>query len=67
MENPTDEDIKPARSAKELTQSGVVEKAGVSQPLVARLESADVDPTVDTLSVSFQSSTNRILTWMRKI
>jgi predicted transcriptional regulator len=49
MEIPTGEDIRAARTDKELTQSELAEKAGVSQPLIARIESDDVDPTVDTL------------------
>jgi predicted transcriptional regulator len=49
MEIPTGEDIRAARSDKELTQSELAEKAGVSQPLIARIESNDVDPTIDTL------------------
>lgn len=49
MQIPTGEDIRAARLKKELTQSELAEKAGVSQPLIARIESSDVDPTVDTL------------------
>lgn len=49
MQIPTGEDIRAARLKKGLTQSKLAEKAGVSQPLIARIESSDVDPTVDTL------------------
>lgn len=49
MQIPTGEDIRAARLKKGLTQSELAEKAGVSQPLIARIESSDVDPTVDTL------------------
>jgi predicted transcriptional regulator len=49
MQIPTGEDIRAARKSNELTQSELAEKAGVSQPLIARIESDDVDPTTDTL------------------
>lgn len=49
MQIPTGEDIKAARENKDLTQSELAERAGVSQPLIARIESNDVDPTIDTL------------------
>ncbi|WP_240730019.1 helix-turn-helix domain-containing protein [Halalkalirubrum salinum] len=49
MQIPTGEDIRAARNNNELTQSELAEKAGVSQPLIARIESGDVDPTIDTL------------------
>lgn len=49
MQIPTGEDIRAARKNKGLTQSEVAERAGVSQPLIARIESNDVDPTIDTL------------------
>lgn len=49
MQIPTGEDIKAVRESSGLTQSKLAEKAGVSQPLIARIESNDVDPTIDTL------------------
>lgn len=49
MELPTGDDIRTARKEKGLTQSELAEHAGVSQPLIARIESDDVDPTIDTL------------------
>jgi predicted transcriptional regulator len=49
MQIPTGEDIRAARKDKGLTQSELAERAGVSQPLIARIESDDVDPTIDTL------------------
>lgn len=49
MQIPTGADIRAARESKGLTQSELAEKAGVSQPLIARIESDDVDPTIDTL------------------
>lgn len=49
MQIPTGEDIRAARKNKGLTQSELAEQAGVSQPLIARIESNNVDPTIDTL------------------
>jgi predicted transcriptional regulator len=49
MHVPNPRDIRSARKYKSLTQSELAERAGVSQPLVARIEGNDVDPTIDTL------------------
>jgi len=49
MQIPTGKDIKKSREDNGLTQSELAERAGVSQPLIARIESNDVDPTIDTL------------------
>lgn len=49
MQIPTGEDIRATRQNKGLTQSELAKRAGVSQPLIARIESNDVDPTIDTL------------------
>ncbi|MDL0136996.1 helix-turn-helix domain-containing protein [Halobacterium salinarum] len=49
MELPTGDDIRTVRKDKGLTQSELADQAGVSQPLIARIESDDVDPTIDTL------------------
>jgi predicted transcriptional regulator len=49
MQIPTGDDIRSARLNKELTQTELANRAGVSQPLIARIEGADVDPTIDTL------------------
>jgi len=49
MQIPTGKDIKKSRKDNGLTQSKLAERAGVSQPLIARIESNDVDPTIDTL------------------
>jgi predicted transcriptional regulator len=49
MELPTPEDLKQRRNRLELTQSTLAEMAGVSQPLIARIEGDDVDPRLSTL------------------
>ncbi|MCD1294248.1 transcriptional regulator [Methanocella sp. CWC-04] len=49
MELPTPESIKKRRMKLGLTQSALAEKANVSQPLIARIESGDVDPRLSTL------------------
>ena len=41
--------MKAWRHAKELTQAGLAEKMGVSQPNIAALESGRFTPSVDTL------------------
>ena len=49
MQIPTGEDVRAARNNKGMTQAELAERACVSQPLIARIESNDVDPTIDTL------------------
>jgi predicted transcriptional regulator len=49
MELPTPQDLRERRKALELTQSSLAERAGVSQPLIARIEGGDVDPRLSTL------------------
>lgn len=49
MELPTPESIKKKRVKLGLTQSELAERAGVSQPLIARIESGDVDPRLSTI------------------
>jgi predicted transcriptional regulator len=49
MQLPTPEDIKKRRNELGLTQSGLAKRAGVSQPLIARIESGDVDPRLSTV------------------
>lgn len=49
MELPTPESIKKRRVKLGLTQSALAEKANVSQPLIARIESGDVDPRLSTV------------------
>ena len=49
MELPTPEDLRERRTALDLTQSELAERADVSQPLIARIEGGDVDPRLSTL------------------
>jgi predicted transcriptional regulator len=49
MELPTSQDLRERRTALDLTQSALAEMAGVSQPLIARIEGGDVDPRLSTL------------------
>lgn len=49
MDLPTGEDIASARTSRGLTQSDLAQRADVSQPLIARIESGDVDTTLSTL------------------
>jgi predicted transcriptional regulator len=49
MQVPTGEEIQKARKANGLFQSAVAEEAGVSQPLVSRVENGDIDPRLSTL------------------
>ena len=49
MELPTPQDLRERRTSLELTQSELAEMAGVSQPLIARIEGGDVDPRLSTL------------------
>ncbi|MHC1593019.1 MAG: CBS domain-containing protein [Methermicoccaceae archaeon] len=46
---PSPEDIKKKRKELKLTQSELAKLAGVSQPLVARIEAGNVDPRRSTL------------------
>jgi len=49
MELPTSQDLRERRTSLDLTQSALAEMAGVSQPLIARIEGGDVDPRLSTL------------------
>ncbi len=49
MSLPTPADLKERREELELTQSELADAADVSQPLIARIESDDVDPRLSTL------------------
>ncbi|WP_406657078.1 CBS domain-containing protein [Methanolobus sp. ZRKC2] len=49
MQLPTPEELKDKRTELGLTQSDLAKRAGVSQPLIARIESGDVDPRLSTL------------------
>jgi predicted transcriptional regulator len=46
---PTPQDLRERRDGLELTQADLAERAGVSQPLIARIEGGDVDPRLSTL------------------
>jgi predicted transcriptional regulator len=49
MNLPTAQDLRTRREELDLTQSELAERAGVSQPLIARIEGGDVDPRLSTL------------------
>ncbi|MCD4703498.1 MAG: CBS domain-containing protein [Methanosarcinaceae archaeon] len=49
MQLPTPEGLKQKRVELGLTQNGLAMRAGVSQPLIARIEAGDVDPRLSTL------------------
>jgi len=52
---PTPEDFKKLRLELDLTQHDLATRAGVSQPLIARIESGDVDPRLSTLHKIFNA------------
>lgn len=49
MDLPTPQDLRERRTNLGLTQSELADRAGVSQPLIARIEGGDVDPRLSTL------------------
>lgn len=55
MNLPTPEDLKKKRTELHLTQNELAKRAGVSQPLIARIESGDVDPRLSTLRKIFNA------------
>ncbi|RLG21147.1 transcriptional regulator [Methanosarcinales archaeon] len=46
---PSPEDLRRKRHELHLTQSEVAKMAGLSQPMIARIESGDVDPRLSTI------------------
>ncbi len=52
---PSPDDIKKLRLELNLTQHMLASRAGVSQPLIARIESGDVDPRLSTLHKIFNA------------
>ncbi|HXW99228.1 MAG TPA: CBS domain-containing protein [Methanomicrobiales archaeon] len=50
MHIPTSEEIRARRMALGLTQTDLAKKAGISQSMIARIESGSVDPRVSTLT-----------------
>ena len=52
---PTPGDLKKMRLELNLTQHDLATRAGVSQPLIARIESDDVDPRLSTLRKIFNA------------
>lgn len=49
MELPTPAELREARRARGLTQAELASEAGVSQPLLSRIENHDVDPRLTTV------------------
>lgn len=52
---PTSEDLKKMRHEMNLTQNELASRAGVSQPLIARIEAGDVDPRLSTMRRIFNA------------
>ncbi len=52
---PTPADLKKLRTDLHLTQHELASRAGVSQPLIARIEAGDVDPRLSTLRKIFNA------------
>ncbi len=52
---PTPADLKKIRTDLGLTQHELASRAGVSQPLIARIEAGDVDPRLSTLRKIFNA------------
>lgn len=52
---PTPQDLRERRTDLGLTQAELADRAGVSQPLIARIEGDDVDPRLSTLRCIVQA------------
>ncbi|GAA1345059.1 hypothetical protein GCM10009647_089380 [Streptomyces sanglieri] len=55
---PTGNDLREARKSRGLSQKEIAERADVSQPLLSRLETDDVDPRLPTLHKIVQAINN---------
>ncbi|MFZ8855537.1 MAG: helix-turn-helix domain-containing protein, partial [Thermofilaceae archaeon] len=55
MPIPTPEELRMLRLKAGLTQAEVARRAGVSQSLIARIESGNVNPRVSTLMRIYQA------------
>lgn len=55
MTLPSLEDLKKLRKKLGITQDELAKKAGVSQPLIARIESMDVDPRYSTFKMIYET------------
>lgn len=55
MRFPSPADLKKRRMELGLTQKELAKLAGVSQPLIARIESGDIDPRLSTLKKIFEA------------
>ena len=54
----TIDELKKMRKKVGLTQTALAENAGVSQPLIARIESGDLNPTLSTINKIFDAIKN---------
>ncbi len=55
------ETIRTARQRSGLTQAELARRAGVSQPVIARLESPGTNPTVRTLERALRATGHRLV------
>lgn len=58
MQIPTGDELQAARIQQGYTQTELASAAGISQPMVARIENDKVDPTVETLHAIAQVLTD---------
>lgn len=49
IEVPSPDDIKRARFEKGISQGDLADAAGISQPMLSRIERDDVDPSLSTV------------------